>query len=146
MWSNTLLRSYSNDLSELREQGVPMKTDRNEFSHKYDLCCTRVKVLKARKVSENVFFQPDTPLSFPAGHIHCRAYSSSIFSGWSTVSIHFSQWSFMYREMMGLERSFISHNFQGGVFTVGNTKSMFPPQGLSAVTQGIQWMQWWELD
>lgn len=57
-----------------------MKTDRNEFSHKYDLCRTRVQVPKARKVSENVFFQPDTPLSFAAGHIHCWAYSSSIFS------------------------------------------------------------------
>lgn len=50
-----------------------MKADRNEFSRKYDLRCTRVKVLKAKKVSENVFFQPDTPLRFPAGHIHSGA-------------------------------------------------------------------------
>lgn len=38
-----------------REQ-VPMKTDRNSLSHKYYFCCRRVKVLKVRKVSENVGF------------------------------------------------------------------------------------------
>lgn len=42
-------------LSDSREQGVPRRTDRNEFSHRYDLHCTRVKVLEARKVSENGF-------------------------------------------------------------------------------------------
>lgn len=42
-----------------------MKTDRNAFSHKYDSCCTRVKVLKARKVSKMCFFQPDIAISRP---------------------------------------------------------------------------------
>lgn len=32
-----------------------METDRNEFSCKHYLCCTRVKVLKAREVPENLF-------------------------------------------------------------------------------------------
>lgn len=133
--SSTLLRSCLERLSRVkRTRSTSGKRDRNFLSNIFCVV-PEVRNWRPRRFQKMCFFPAwhTTWLSSWPNLLLCPTQLKCI--QWMTNCVHALQTVKLYhREMMGLERSFISHDFQGRALRVGNTKSMFPPQGLSAVT------------
>lgn len=117
MWSSTLLRSYSEWPYYQTQESKEYLGEQTGMNFLTDMICI-VQELRYWRPGrfQKMVLQPGTLLSFPAGHIGCWAHS---YMQWMINCVHFSQWSFTHREIMSLERSFISHIFQGRVFMVG---------------------------